>query len=176
MWELQTERLILREMTETDLPALCAIIQDPLTMYAYEGPMSDEETRGWMKRQQDRYHNDGFGLWAVVQKESGNMIGQCGLSWQETDTTDQILEIGYLFNRLFWHQGYAIEAAAACKQYAFGTLQMEEVYSLIRDTNLPSMNVAIRNGMLVRRRFIKHYRGVSMPHLVFSVRNIASHA
>jgi hypothetical protein len=57
-----------------------------------------------------------------------------------------------------------------CKKYAFGTLKLNEVYSIIRDTNFASMNVAIRNGMTVRRRFTKRYYGVDMPHYIFSVR------
>jgi len=66
--------------------------------------------------------------------------------------------------------GFAIEAAKACKEYAFSVLEANEVYSIIRDTNIASMNVAIRNDMLVRGRFVKQYRGVSMPHLVFSAK------
>jgi len=87
----------------------------------------------------------------------------------ETDK-DKVPEIGYLFNRTCWHKGYAAEAAIACKRYAFDVLGFDEVFSLVRDTNYPSMNVAIRAGMLVRGRFTKHYRGEDMPHYIFSVR------
>lgn len=166
---LETERLILREMTEADLGALRAILQDERTMVAYEGAFSDEEVREWLKRQQTRYREDGFGLWAAVLKESGQMIGQAGITWQQADG-ERVPEIGYLFNRAYWHQGYATEAAAACKRYAFDVLGFEEIYSIIRDTNIPSINVAIRNGMAIRKRFIKHYRGLDMPHYLFSAR------
>ncbi len=74
-------------------------------------------------------------------KESDELIGQCGPTMQPWKDTE-VLEIGYLFNRKFWHQGYATEAAAACKQYAFEVLNAEEVCSIIRDMNLPSQNVA----------------------------------
>ena len=80
-------------------------------------------------------------------------------------------EIGYHLCGKEWHKGYAIEAAAATKQYAFDVLNFPEVISTIRDTNLASMNVAIRNQMLVRDRYIKTYRGKTMPHYVFSVKN-----
>ena len=165
---IKAQRLILREMTWDDYPALAAILQDEQTMVAYEGAMSDEETRAWLEKQLVRYKEDGFGLWAVVLKESGGMIGQAGISWQEADGR-RLPEIGYLFNRAYWGNGYAIEAACACKQYAFERLGFDEVCSIIRDTNLPSINVAIRNGMLARHRFIKHYRNVDMPHIVFTV-------
>jgi RimJ/RimL family protein N-acetyltransferase len=82
----------------------------------------------------------------------------------------RVLEIGYLFNRAFWHNGYATEAAAACKRYAFDVLGFDEVFSIVRDNNFASMNVAIRNGMLVRGRYVKRYKGEDMPHYIFSAR------
>jgi RimJ/RimL family protein N-acetyltransferase len=72
----------------------------------------------------------------------------------------------------FWHNGYAIEAAIACKEYAFEKLNANEVFSIIRDNNIASQNVAKRNGMTVKGAFIKHYRSIDMPHLVFSVRRV----
>ncbi len=169
---LETERLTLREMTRDDLPALAAILQDGETMYAYEGAMSDAETKDWLERQLTRYEKDGFGLWAVCLKDTGEMIGQTGVTLQPVEN-EQLPEIGYLFNRAYWHKGYAAEAAAACRQYAFDVLGISEIYSIIRDTNMASMNVAIRNGMTVRKRFIKHYRGVVMPHFLFGVKKAA---
>lgn len=165
----ETTRLLLREMTQDDYPALSAIIQDEQTMYAYEGAFSDKETQSWLNRQLERYQSDGFGLWAVVQKENGQMIGQAGITWQDVEG-EHVPEIGYLFNHGYWHNGYAIEAAAACKKYAFETLGFDEIYSIVRDTNIASINVAIRNGMLIRKHFIKHYRSVDMPHFVFSTK------
>ena len=66
--------------------------------------------------------------------------------------------------RQYWHNGYATEAAKACKKYAFETLDRDEVCSIIRDTNAASRNVAVRNGMTVADHWIKHYRGEDMPH------------
>ena len=160
---LETERLYLREMTSSDFPSLCKILQDEKAMYAYEGALDDEEAQEWLDRQISRYQKWGFGLWAVILKETGEMIGQCGLSmqpWKE----GELLEIGYLFQRVFWHQGFAIEAARACKDYAFEVLDAKEVCSIIRDTNTASKKVAIRNGMEKKDTWVKHYRGVDMPH------------
>ena len=84
---LETDRLILREMTEADFPALCRMLQDRSVMYAYEHAFSDQEAWEWLRRQQARYRKDGFGLWAAVERTSGEMVGQCGLTWQGlTDT------------------------------------------------------------------------------------------
>lgn len=165
---LETKRLILRELTQADFLSLCKMLQDDDVMYAYEGAFSNEEAQGWLDQQMERYREYGFGLWAAVLKETGIMIGQCGLTMQDYNGR-KVLEIGYLFQKDYWHRGYATEAAAACKKYAFRQLNAGEVYSIIRDTNLPSQNVAKRNGMSCIGRFVKHYRGVDMPHLVYRV-------
>lgn len=160
---LETERLYLRKMSQGDFKALCSILQDEETMYAYEGSFSNTEVQQWLDRQIFRYQQWGFGLWAVILKETNEMIGQCGLTMQQWKETE-VLEIGYLFNRSYWHKGYATESAKACKRYAFETLKANEVCSIIRDTNITSQNVAIRNGMTVKDNWTKHYRGVDMPH------------
>lgn len=165
----ETKRLYTREMTISDLNALAKILQDPDVMYAYEHPFSEEETRNWLNRQLDRYKNDGHGLWGLVLKDTGEMIGQCGLTYQKF-TGESVLEIGYLLRKDSWHHGYAIEAASEAKKYAFEHLKAKEVYSIIRDTNITSMNVAIRNGMTIRGREIRHYYGVDMLHYGFSIR------
>lgn len=160
---LETERLYLREMNQCDFESLCKILQDKDTMYAYEGAFSEEEVQEWLDRQISRYQKWNFGLWAVILKETDEMIGQCGLTMQPWKD-EEVLEIGYLFERLYWHKGYATEAAMACKRYAFEVLKAEEVCSIIRDTNTASQNVAIRNGMTRAGTWIKHYKGVDMPH------------
>lgn len=160
---LETERLYLRELVPSDFESLCKILKDKDTMYAYEGAFNDDEVQEWLDRQIARYKKWGFGLWAVVLKETNEMIGQCGLTmqpWKESE----VLEIGYLFERSYWHRGFATEAAKACKEYAFETLNATEVCSIIRDTNFASQNVAIRNGMTRVDTWIKHYKGVDMPH------------
>ena len=160
---LETERLALREMQPSDFDALRRIMQDEQTMTAYEGAFSDAEVQAWLDRQLERYRTWGFGLWAVILKETGAMIGQCGLTMQPWKG-QEVLEIGYLFERGYWHRGYATEAARACKAYAFDVLNANEVCSIIRDTNTASQNVALRNGMQRADSWVKHYRGVDMPH------------
>lgn len=165
---LETERLYLREMNQADFNSLCKILQDEETMYAYEGAFSDAEVQEWLDRQISRYQKWGFGLWAVVLKETGEMIGQCGLTMQPWKD-EEVLEVGYLFQRSYWHKGYATEAAKACKKYAFEMLNADEVCSIIRDTNTASQNVAIRNDMIRTDCWVKHYRGVDMPHYRYVV-------
>jgi len=165
---LETERLTLRAMTDGDLPALRGILQDPIAMTAYEGALDEAESLAWLRRMQARYRADGFGLWAVVLRSSGEMIGQCGLTRQPIEH-DEVIEVGYLFQRAHWHRGYAIEAASACRDWAFERLPIDDLYAKVRTTNIASMNVAIRLGMTVRKSFTVHYRGVEMPHLAFAI-------
>ena len=166
---LETERLYLREMNQSDFTQLSKILQDESTMYAYNGAFCNNETQDWLDRQIARYHEYGFGLWAVVLKETEEMIGQCGLTMQSWKDR-QVLEIGYLLQKVHWHKGYAIESAKACKEYAFTKLNADEVFSIIRDTNTASQKVALRNGMTAIDTWVKHYRGVEMPHNLWSVK------
>lgn len=163
---LETPRLQLREMNVPDLESLFSILRDERVMYAYNGAFSEEETMQWLQKQLRRYAEYGFGLWAVQKRDSGEMIGQCGITMQEYRGS-LVPEIGYLFACGHWHNGYATEAAAACRRYGFETLGFGALYSIIRDTNLPSQRVALRNGMKPVDKIIRHYRGAEIPHLVF---------
>lgn len=166
---LETDRLQLREMTLSDIGALSSMLQDEKVMYAYNGAFNDEETLAWMQKQMQRYEEYGFGLWGVFIKNTDEMIGQCGITMQEYKAT-QVPEIGYLLAHEHWHKGYAVEAATACREYGFNTLHFDALYSIIRDTNIASQNVALRNGMSFIDTIVKHYRGVDMPHMVFRIK------
>ncbi len=166
----ETPRLRLRRLAPEDWAGLCAILQDPEVMYAYEHAFSDDEVHDWLNRQLDNYRKYGFGLWAVTLKSTSELIGQCGLTWQEVNGRRK-LEIGYLFRKSVWHRGYATEAAVACRRFAFEVLGVTEVCSIIRENNFASQRVARRNGMTVTGHLVKHYYGLDMPHLVLSARN-----
>ena len=165
---IETKRLILREMTQDDFSSLALILQDSEVMKAYEHPFSNQEVQDWLDKQLKRYLEDGFGLWAVINKEDNELIGQCGLTYQTVNEL-QVVEIGYLFQKAYWHQGYAIEATRACKEYAFKQ-GIDEVYSIIRDNNIPSQKVAERNGLTYKYSINKHYYGLDMNHLVYSIK------
>lgn len=90
---LETERLFLRTLTANDYAGLCDILQDEKVMYAYEHAFSDEEVLHWLNRQLQRYRENGFGLWAVVLKHSGKLIGQAGITLQPWRNR-QVHEIG----------------------------------------------------------------------------------
>ena len=85
---LQTERLFLRKWQQEDFADLAEMLQDPQVMYAYEHDFSDADVQAWMERQWLRYQKDGFGLWAVVEKQSEEIVGQAGLTIQQCEGQD----------------------------------------------------------------------------------------
>lgn len=163
---LETARLRLCRMARADLGPLSSMLQDDRVMYAYNGAFSDAEVADWLDRQLRRYAEHGFGLWALLLKETGEMVGQCGVTMQPYGG-GLVPEVGYMLGYAHWHKGYATEAATACRDYALGGLGFDRVYSIIRDTNEASQRVARRLGMRPVGSVVKHYRGVVMPHTVF---------
>lgn len=165
---LETERLYLREMTFEDKKDLSEMLQDPKVMYAYEHEFSDMDVQIWLERQIARYHKDGFGLWAIILKETDEMIGQAGLTIQKC-MEEEVLEIGYLLKKRFMHHGYAKEAAEGCKRYAFDQLNAAKVHSIIKADNVSSMKVAQAIGMYKEKEFIAHYYNGDQLHYLFTI-------
>jgi [ribosomal protein S5]-alanine N-acetyltransferase len=149
MIRLETQRLILREMTLEDVPALDSVLGDAETMRWYPHAYSFEEVEEWIVRQISRYPT-GTGLLGMVLKETGALIGDCGLVRLEVEGTLEP-EIGYHVRRDCWNQGLATEAARAVRNYAFSTLDCDHVISMIRPENLASRRVAEKNGLMLDR-------------------------
>lgn len=150
--KLETKRLLLREMTPNDFDALYTIFSDAETMQHYPAPFDAEKVHAWIQRNQNRYREDGFGLWAVVLRETGEVIGDCGITMQNIHGK-QLPEIGYHIRKDLWRNGYASEAAEACMAYAFETLRLPAIYSYMKYTNTASYGVALKNGM----QFVEEY-------------------
>jgi len=143
---LTTDRLRLREMISEDLDFIATMLADPEVMRFYPKTYDREEAAQWLDRQLIRYNENGHGLWLVENRETGQPMGQTGVILQQVEG-QPLIEVGYLIHKPFWKQGYAIEAANACKEYAFDQLGADCVHSLIRPANIPSQRVALRNGM-----------------------------
>ncbi|MGC2639540.1 MAG: GNAT family N-acetyltransferase [Acidobacteriaceae bacterium] len=154
MPSLQTERLILRELIPDDVPALHAVLGDAENMMWYPHPLSEAEVETWIARQSERYAS-GTGLLAMILKETGELIGDCGPVWQEVEGVQE-LEIGYHVRRDQQRRGLATEAARAVRDCAFATFDVDHVISLIRPENLASRRVAEKNGMTLERVVFWH--------------------
>ena len=161
---LETSRLILREFSPADADALSRILSDPETMRYYPAPYDRAGVEQWIVRNRERYKKDGVGLWAMLLKSTGELIGDCGITRQEIEG-EYLCEIGYHVRRDFWGRRLATEAAIACRDWAFAHLPIDRVISLIRPENLPSQRVAERNGMQIWKEI--DWRG--LRHRVYSV-------
>jgi ribosomal-protein-alanine N-acetyltransferase len=150
---LQTERLMLREFHADDADALERVIGDPKTMIWYPYPFSRAQVDEWIVRNQRRYSNGETGLWAMVLKKTGEMIGDCGLVWKEVEG-ERLIEVAYHVRRDHWGNGYAPEAARACIGFAFKERELDRVISLIRPENTQSRRVAEKNGLRIVKQTV----------------------
>lgn len=148
----ETERLTLREMTMEDFDALYAVLGDPEIMQHYPYAFDAQRVRDWITRNMDRYRIFGFGLWAVCLRETGEMIGDCGLTMQLIGGVIKP-EIGYHIRRDMQRKGYATEAASAVRDWAFEHTPFREIYSYMKYTNEPSARSAQAWGC----RFVEEF-------------------
>ena len=159
-----TTRLILREMVPQDIDFIAEMMAHPEVNFFYERRFTREESEIWLDRQFERYRRDGCGLWLVVNRASGDPIGQVGLAIQDVEG-QRLPEIGWLLHRPYWGYGYATEAGAAVRDMAFTEWDHDFLISLIRPVNVASQRVARRLGMTDRRRVQFH----GMEHCVFEI-------
>ena len=143
---LETKRLLLREMKPDDFQALFRVLGDPETMWHYPYTFDGQHVRDWIGRNIKRYRKDGFGLLAVCLKESGEMIGDCGLTLQNINGKT-LPEIGYHIRHDSQRKGYASEAAKAVRNWAFRNTDYPTLYSCCKYTNVPSIKTAESIGM-----------------------------
>ena len=149
---IETQRLLLRELSPEDFDALYAVLADSDIMQHYPYTFDAGRVQRWIAWNMERYQKDGFGLWAVVLKESGEMIGDCGLTMQNINGSIQP-EIGYHIAKAHQRQGYAREAARACRDWAFENTPFNRVYSYMKKANIPSSATARANGMRLVEEF-----------------------
>lgn len=151
---LETGRLTLRPMLASDIDALLLIFTDPNVMAAFDHPpFTPEQMQCWLQRNLDHQVEHGYGLFSVILRETGELIGDCGL--EQMDDMNAA-ELGYDFRSEFWNQGYATEAAVAVREYAFQTLQVPRLISLIRVGNVASKRVAEKVGMTLEEEFTRY--------------------
>ena len=157
---IETKRLILREMTDDDFDALYRVLADPNIMQHYPYTFDEARVRNWITRNRERYRIFGFGLWAVCLKETGEMIGNCGLTMQLIG--GQIKpEIGYHIRSDHQRKGYATEAAIAVRDWAFRNTPFNMVYSYMKHTNEPSARTAMAYGCKQVDEFADDVNGIT---------------
>jgi len=113
------------------------------------------QSKEWIERQLWRYENGQYGHHALLNKDSNEFIGQCGLLTQEIDGKIE-LEIGYHILPEYWGLGFATEAAQLFRDYAFDNNLCDSLVSIIDIRNIASQKVAEKNGMQ-RGKQVKYY-------------------
>lgn len=161
---IETQRLRLRPFGDdgSDLEALFAVLGDAESMRYFPAPFNRDGTLAWIGRQLERYDLDGFGLLAVEDRVTGEVIGDCGPTVQEADG-ESYVELGWHVLRARQRQGIATEAGIACRDAAFASLDVPFLISLIRPENAPSRRVAEKLGFDVWRGTIRAGWG----HLIY---------
>jgi len=147
----ETERLILRQMTEGDTDAMLLIFSDPKVMTYFGGIIFDRpRVEEWVEENLAHQEEHGYSLWAVVLKETGEVIGDCGL---ETDTIEGKVTVGlgFDFQSKYWNRGYATEAAKAALEHGFATYGFDKISAWIDPRNQASQRVAEKVGMTVEK-------------------------
>lgn len=149
---LETERLHIRALQESDLEGMFALDSDPeVHKYLGNKPITEKaEALKYIKDVNKQYKERGIGRWAVELKETRDFIGWCGLRLY-TDYTfnnhTNFYDIGYRLRREFWGKGYATEASRACLEYAWNILQLDKVYGITEKGNEGSHNVLLKIGL-----------------------------
>ena len=146
---IETDRLILRLMTESDFDDVFKIFTDEKVMQTFEcDPFNPQQMRTWIKRNSAHQEKYGYGLFSVILKAENKLIGDCGLEHEQFNNKPCV-EIGYDFLSEYWNQGYATEAASAVKDYAVHRVDIDlnSVCSYIRRQNQASIRVSEKIGM-----------------------------
>ncbi len=145
---LETERLILRRLVESDLDALFALYRDiEIRRHFPEGVLTLEETKEeleWFLQGHPKY--PALGLWATIHRETGQFIGRCGLLPWTIDGALEI-EVAYMIDKRYWRQGLAKEAAKALVRHGFDELRLPRLIALIDPEHTASIRTAQRAGL-----------------------------
>jgi len=144
----ESERLLFRKLKQSDFNTWLAFHQDPRSFQFWNGMPKDpnEACQHWFDKAFYRYENKLGGMNVLIDKNTQEFIGQCGLLVQTVTETEE-LEIGYSMLPKFWRQGYATEAAKKCKLFAAENKFAKSLISIIHIDNIPSQKVALNNGM-----------------------------
>ncbi|MCE8019296.1 GNAT family N-acetyltransferase [Halomonas sp. MCCC 1A11036] len=146
MFELETPRLFLRPLATSDLPELAAILADPEVMrYSLRGVCDEMATRVFLDWCFDCYINHRTGPLALVDRNSGEFVGFCGVS-PERVKGSAVLSLGYRLARRYWGQGLATEAATAALAHAFEERCFDSIVAIVEPTHIASLRVAEKVG------------------------------
>ena len=144
--KIETDRSVIRWIQEADLEPLAALWADPEVTYYMGGPRNYEELLKELGEDAQLNPQPAFNLWPVIEKETGEIIGHCGILEKEIEGRNQY-EIVYVLAKSAWGKGFATEVASSLKDYAFNQLGLKRITALIDPDNLKSEIVATKIGL-----------------------------
>ncbi|MBE9139534.1 GNAT family N-acetyltransferase [Nodosilinea sp. LEGE 07088] len=162
---LETQRLILRDFTLEDVPQLAPILSDPRVMkFSPKGVLSTAETQEKIEEFIALYQSHGFGKWAVIFKQTNQLIGYCGIALEHIDGINEP-EIGYRLEPAFWGQGLATEAAKPAINYGLDQLQLPYLLGIVEPANTASVKILKKLGLEYDRNTVLHGSEVDIYRL-----------
>lgn len=138
----EADRIIFRPFEPDDLISVREMFADEYAARFYPNHQDDAAARRWIDWNRDHYRDHGFGLWALSDR-SGAFVGDCGLTWQNTDRGRQ-LEIGYHVTKGQRGHGYALEAGRAVLAWGWAHTSVPEIVSIVAPHNSASIRTAER--------------------------------
>ena len=147
---LETERLTLRPLTLGDLDEMATLLGDAEALVLWGGPLDREGARAWIERNIARYASNGIGRCAVIWRETGELVGDCGLIPTVVEGVDEV-ELGWITRRSFWGRGIATEAGIAWRDHGIAALGLPRIVSMIKAENVASRRIAEKLGFSVER-------------------------
>ena len=139
----ESDRLSFREMNLEDLEDLYRMFEDNYARRFYPAMGDFEAVREWINWNLRNYDDHGFGLWALHSKQTGEFLGDCGLTYQAVGAAQE-LEIGYHLEASQRGHGYALEAARASLRHGFDHTGATQIVSIVAPDNKASIRVARR--------------------------------
>lgn len=144
---------------------MATLLGDAEALALWGGRLDRDGVRAWIERNVARYASHGFGRCAVIWRNTGEIVGDCGLIPTVVEGVDES-ELGWVTRRSFWGQGIATEAGTAWRDHAFDVLGLERIVSMISPQNAASRRVAEKLGFRVEREAMWGEEG---PFLMYAM-------
>ena len=153
---VETERLIIRQITHEDALNLAKVLADPIVMkYSTVGVHSEEQIDAYITKCKNQYDSNGYGHWAIYTSRTNEFVGVCGLNEHKVDS-DDIIHVNYRLAADQQGKGYAVESTLGVLDFAKNSLKFNAVYALIDPDNISSVKVANRAGFQFVRSSVFH--------------------
>lgn len=171
---VETERLILRALSNDDLEGMFLLDSDPLVhQFLGKRPIKDKiDAQKYIDKTQAQYQKYGIGRWAVVEKETGDFIGWSGLKMNFENRMNghaNFIDVGYRLIPKYWGKGYATESGKAAVAYGFETMKYNVIYGMAELEHTASRKALEKIGLVHVQDFM--YEEENIPLAWYQIKN-----